>query len=131
VDLPQLRLIVVRAVADDGDAIKAAWQQLEAPIASLRGRRFYGVFYETGDQQGYYAGLEPQDEAETASLGFPLLSVPAGKYVRVTIKDWPARIGEIPRFVDKLQQEFETDRARPTIEFYRSQTELHLLVPLR
>jgi predicted transcriptional regulator YdeE len=131
VDLPLTQLVVVRADSDNPDAIKAAWQQLEARLTSLRGRRFYGVCYEGGAREGYYAGLEPVNEQEGTRLGFEPLTVDAGKFVRLSIKDWQAKIAEIPQLVDMLRRDFVTDPARPTIEFYRSQTELHLLVPLR
>jgi len=52
VDLPSLRLMAVRDLNDDGEAIRVAWQRLEQPLPSLRGRRFYGVCYVTGMQQG-------------------------------------------------------------------------------
>lgn|SRR5678815_2024557 len=130
VDLPSLRLMAVRALNDDGEAIRVAWQQLEEPLPSLRGRRFYGVCYGTGMQQGYYAAVEPESDAEIGALGFQLLTVPAGKYVRAVLKHWSAHLDSIPEIVTRLEQGYPPDCSRPTIEFYRSQAELQILIPV-
>jgi predicted transcriptional regulator YdeE len=131
VDLPALHLIAVRALNDDAKSIRMAWRQLEEPLPSRRGRRFYGVCYGTGSQQGYYAAVEPESDTEIGALGFQLLTVPAGRYVRATLKDWNAHVDRIPEIVNTLEQDFPPDSSRPTIEFYRSQSELQILVPLR
>lgn len=128
VTLPELRL-VVRQATEFPQGIKAAWQELEAPLTTLRGRKFYGLTYAEESGLVYYAGLEPQNEAEITRLGLPTLSIPGGDYARVKLMDWSNHTDEIGPIFDELMRHYEM-KPGPTIEFYRSQTELHLLIPV-
>lgn len=127
--LPELRLVVSRAEPFP-DGIPAAWERLEAPLRALKGRKFYGLTFREGDLPVYYAGLEPRDEAEVARLGLPLLVVRGGPYARARLLSWgdqPDQIGEV---IAAMQRRYGSDPTRPTIEYYRGQRELHLLVPV-
>jgi hypothetical protein len=129
VDLPDFRLIVSRADAFPS-GIGAAWDKLESKLSSLKGRKFYGVVLREGSESVYYAGMVPVSDAEVTSLGFPIMMIKGGKYARAKLFDWPnhrERIGEI---FDELMRDFEKDPNGTEIEYYRSQSELHLLIPL-
>lgn len=130
VQMPDLQLSVVRAQRDGQPEIAAAWQTLESRLASLKGRKFYGVC--TDEQAGmvYYAGLEPLDANEMAALGFPTLFVKGGKYARAKLLDWHNHTDQIGAIVENIESTFSTDRTRPVLEYYRSHSELHILVPL-
>lgn len=129
VSQPDLELIVCRA-SDFPSGIKDAWERLESKLASLKGRRFYGLtFFEEGHLV-YYAGLEPVDDEEIRALGFPTLPLKGGKYARVKLMDWNDHTDEIGPIFDELMEEYKKDPTGPTVEFYRSQTELHLMIPL-
>lgn len=128
VTLPELQLVACRAT-EFPEGIKAAWQKLEAPLSTKRGRKFYGLTYAEESGLVYYAALEPQDEAEIARLGFPTLSVPGGDYARAKLINWPDHTDEIGPIFDELMSHYEM-KPGPTIEFYRSQLELHLLIPV-
>ena len=129
VDQPEIELIVCRA--DEFPAsIKESWERLESKLVSLKGRKFYGLtFFENG-QLVYYAGLQPLDKEEAASLGFPTLKLKGGKYVRVKLPDWNKHADEIGPLFDELMETYKKDPAGPTVEFYRSHTELHLMIPI-
>lgn len=129
ITLSDLRLVVNRAETFP-DGIKGAWERLEAPLASLKGRKFYGLTFTEGDEVVYYAGLEPIDDDEIATLGFPLLTVKGGQYARSKLHNWTEHADKISEIIRAMLQQFGTDPIRPTIEYYRSQTELHLLVPV-
>ncbi len=130
VSQPDIQLIVCRAVEFPA-GIKDSWDRLEAKLASLKGRRFYGLtFFEEG-QLVYYAGLEPKDEDEIDSLGFPTITLQGGEYARVKLMDWPSHADEIGQLFDELMEAYEKDPQGPTVEFYRSQNELHLMIPLQ
>jgi DNA gyrase inhibitor GyrI len=130
VEIPGTRLIVCRAEADRPDEIKAAWHTLESKLPTLKGRKFYGLSYTDASEPAYYAGVVPLDAEEEAALGFPALVLDGGKYARVKLMDWTRHTEEIPTIFDQLDQAVRRDPARPAVEFYRSQSELHLLVPI-
>ena len=129
VNQPNIELVVCRATEFPA-GITDSWQRLESKLASLKGRKFYGLtFFEDG-QLVYYAGLQPIDEREINTLGFPTMKLKGGKYARVKLMDWNKHADEIGPIFDELMEEFKKDPEGPTVEFYRSQTELHLMIPI-
>jgi predicted transcriptional regulator YdeE len=130
VQMPDLHLVVVRAMRDQEPEIKAAWQTLESRLSSLKGRKFYGACYKEESEFVYYAGLEPLDTREIELLGFQTLTVKGGKYARVRLADWHNHTDQIGPIFDHLRETLPTNRSGPNIEHYRSQRVLDLLVPL-
>lgn len=96
----------------------------------MKGRKFYGLTYFKEGKLTYYAALEPQDAAEIAKLGFPEMMVKSGKYARVKLADWEEHRERIPEIFEDLRSKYKKDSSRPDIEFYRSQRELHLMMPV-
>lgn len=109
-----------------------AFDQLESKMSSLKGKKFFGIFNkEAGD---YFACVQ-LDENQPDAMGFETRTIPGGRYARTTIHDWPGKEQTIGPTFDLLKKEskesgHEIDSARPDIEFYRSQKELLLLVPI-
>ena len=87
VDLPDVNLVVSRA-DEFPSGIKAAWDRLESKLPSLKGRKFYGLTVCEGSQLAYFAGLEPVNDEEVASLGLPTMMIKGGKYARGKLFDW-------------------------------------------
>ena len=110
--------------------IKDSWERLESKLASLKGRKFYGLTYVEDGQLVYYAGLEPVDTKEIKALGLPTRTLKDGKYARVKLLDWNHHADEISGIFDELTAKYKKDPSGPTVEFYRSQHELHLMIPL-
>jgi len=129
VDLPDFRLVVSRA-DEFPSGIKACWDKLESKLSSLKGRKFYGVALREGSELIYYAGLEPVSDAEVASLGFPTMMIKGGKYARAKLFDYSNHTDRIGEIFGELIRDLGMDPHKPMIEYYRSQSELHLLVPL-
>ncbi len=129
VTMPALRLAACRAHAFP-EGIKDAWNRLEAAMPSLKGRRFYGLTVCEGGQLVYYAAVEVANDEEAAALGFPVMHVKGGPCARVKLLDWPKHADEISDIFADLMRRFTMAPDAPTIEYYRSQSELHLLLPL-
>lgn len=129
VDMPDVKLMVSRA-DEFPSGIGAAWEKLESRLPSLKGRRFYGVTVCEGSELAYFAGVESQSDEEISSVGFPTMVVKGGKYARAKLLDWHNHRDEIRTIFSKLMRDFPMDRHGATVEFYRSQSELHLLIPL-
>lgn len=129
VDLPDLKLMVVRA-DEFPSGLQAAWDGLESRLSSLKGRKFYGVSRYEGSQMAYFAGVVPVSDQEVQALGLPTMTIKGGKYARAKLLDWHNHTSEIKQIFDKLTQEFPMDPDGWALEYYRSQSELHLLIPL-
>jgi len=104
----------------------AAFDALEAPLGSLRGRRFYGT-YLAGEYRACVA-IEPGDDP--VALGLEKWSIPGGTYERRRLLDWADHVDDIARNFAEMAGELEYDQSRPSIEFYRSARELVLLQPV-
>ncbi len=129
VNQPEVKLVVCRA-NEFPAGIKDAWRRLEGKLPSLKGRKFYGLTYFEDGQLVYYAALEPLNEKEVTTLGFPTMMLKGGKYARVKLMDWNHHADEIGPIFGELMEEYQKDPAGPSVEFYRSQFELHLMIPL-
>lgn len=127
-----LRLITVKSTKfPEGN--REAFTALESPLKTLKGRRFYGLVYERQDGLEYHAGLVPDSEIEErkfTALGFAITEIAGGPCARMKMLDWIEKTGQIgPSFVAMIRQ-FGIDPSRPQMEYYRSLSELHLLLPV-
>jgi len=115
------------------DGNRDAMVAIESQLESLRGRMFYGLAYESEAGIDYYAGLVPSDEDEEgrfAGLGFPIKEIEGGACARVKLLDWRLKIDQIGPIFGAMIGEHGIDSSRPQMEFYRSMSELHLLLPV-
>ena len=122
--------IDVMSVAGDPDTpiskqAPLAFQLLEAPMKSLRGRKFYGVIL--GNTYRACVALVPE-EIDT-ELPHPGWTIPGGKYARCRIKNWDGDTTIIGPIFERSFNDVDRDTSRPTIEFYRSQRDLILMLP--
>jgi len=118
---------VMCVVAIDGlDGIKGAWDKLEAPLPTLKGRKFYGT-YLNGE---YRACVALHKDDDPAALGLDAWVIPGGAYARRKMVNWSEHADEIGATFAAMAEEYPGDPTRPSIEFYRSQTELQLLLPI-
>lgn len=103
------------------------FQELEASLPTLRGRKFYGLVFD-GE---YKACVELNAGHDASTLPFPTLTIPGGRYVHRRMPDWEKHPHAIGEAVDELCTRSDYDPSRPVIEFYRSHTTLVIRVPVR
>ena len=105
---------------------------LESKLPTIKGRKFYGTFRLLPDGEEYFACVERTPSDDPVALGLAEGTVPGGLYVRRKIFDWEKVIaeGRLGKIFSEMIQHYEVDSSRPEIEYYRSMTELHLLVPV-
>jgi len=105
---------------------KQAFATLEAGLASFKGRRFFGVVM--GKE---YRACSSIIEADDASrLPHPTWTIPGGRYARIRIPDWENRTEQIGAAFEELYSRGDVDVTRPGIEYYRSQRDLFVMVPI-
>jgi len=126
-------ILVMRVKADmKGKGPAEAFDILESKLPTLKGRKFYGCFHETPEGEEYYAcvGRLEGDNPDRMQLDTGI--IPGGKYARRKISDWESKVreGQLPRLFQEMIETYNVDPNRPSIEFYRSQTELQLLLPV-
>jgi DNA gyrase inhibitor GyrI len=124
---------VLRVLADwsrGGPA--AAMAKLEAKLPSIKGRKFYGVFRSTPNGEEYFACVAKLDSDDPPRMDLETGEIPGGWYARRKVTDWSRDIGQLAvQFQDMIRVLGENvDNRRPEIEFYRSQSEMFVLVPV-
>lgn len=135
VNVQQIEDIAVAQVKSDNGPAGAskAFVKLESRMDSLKGRKMYGVFYpETGE---YFVCVK-LDEEYPNDMGFEKSIIPGGRYAIEKIENWNTKVSQIKTFFEGLANEckdegLEIDETRPNIEFYRSFTELILMIPVK
>ncbi len=103
-----------------------AFKELEEKLPSLKGRKFYGIVL--GDKYRACVAIDPNDDP--LSLPHPTWTLPGGKYVRRRIPNWDQHLDLIGPTCQTLRRRSDFDPSRPIIEYYRSQKELLVMVPV-
>jgi hypothetical protein len=128
VTLDDIAVMYVESTTGIAGAAKA-FETLEAPFASLRGRKFYGSVMPPHGPYRACVAIEPTDDV--TALGFQTWTIPGGKYCRAKLQNWEQHLPEIGTTFERMRSENERDTSRPSIEFYRSQRELLLFLPVK
>jgi len=107
--------------------IRRAWAELEAAVA-LCGRRFYGAFDPAAND--YRACVEVREGDEPAP-GLESGTLPGGRYLRARLHGDPPGVYEriAPTF-EELTRQAKPDESRPSLEYYRRNDEIDLLLPI-
>jgi hypothetical protein len=131
VERPETEVLRVRADMK-GSGPAGAMRLLESKLPSLRGRKFYGAFRLLEDAEEYFACVERLAGDDPIRMGLDVGVLPGGLYVRRRLNDWEQIIasGELGEHFKELIRTHEFDPSRPEIEYYRSMSELHLLLPV-
>jgi hypothetical protein len=130
VELQEFPVLRVRADMK-GDGPSAAFKLLESKLPTLRGRRFYGTFQFTPYGEEYYACVAQIDSDDPDKMQLETGVIPGGLYARRKLPDWEKKISQLQRLFQEMAQSNDVDQSRPSLEYYRSQVELQLLLPVR
>jgi hypothetical protein len=112
---------------DELPDIRRVWSELEAVVA-LCGRRFYGAFDPVAND--YRACVEVREGDELVP-GLESGTLPGGRFLRARLRGEPPGVYEriAPTF-DELTRQAKADDSRPSLEYYRRNDEIDLLLPI-
>ncbi|NJM96845.1 MAG: hypothetical protein HC800_06335 [Phormidesmis sp. RL_2_1] len=127
--LEAIKVVFVES-ANGPEGAGEAFKKLESRFPSLKGRKLYGTFQYSNASYRACLALEADDDPDLLALETWI--IPGGKYAGEKIENWSERLGEIPQVFSALSQNYQSrvDPERPRIEFYKSQKELLLLLPI-
>jgi DNA gyrase inhibitor GyrI len=109
----------------------AAFDVLEKKLPNLKKRRFYGVLEGSPETGIYRACIGIMEGDDPKVMGLDTWTIPGGKYARAKIANWNKHLKEIGPTFDQLKNQYKTDPNRPLIEYYRSDSELLLFLPIQ
>jgi hypothetical protein len=115
-----------------GSGPAGAMKILESKLPSLKGRKFYGAFRLLESGEEYFACVEQIATDDPERMGLEPAKLPGGLYARRKLYDWEKIIaeGKLPEYAREFVRAHEVDRSRPELEYYRSMSEMHLLLPV-
>ena len=123
---------VLRVKADmKGKGPKVAFDLLESKLPTIKGREFYGTFQPTPDGEEYYACVARIDSDDPEKMQLETGLIPGGRYARSKLMDWEKNLSKLPSLFEEMALTHDVDPTRPSLEFYRSQAELQLFLPVR
>jgi len=114
-----------------GKGPKAAFDLLESKLPTIKGRKFYGTFLLTPDGEEYYACVARIDSDDPEKMQLETGLIPGGWYARSKLVDWEKNLSKLPSLFEEMTRTHDTDPKRPSLEFYRSQGEMHLFLPVK
>ena len=127
VERDSIDVMFIRA-ADDAAEFGPAFQRLEE-LVGTRGRKLFGAFYPR--EKEYHACVQVQDADDPSAVGLESGTLPGGRYLRTRIRGEPPALYErIGPTFEELLKHATPDETRPSIEFYRRQDEIDLLLPV-
>jgi len=112
------------------DGIQYAWNSLEKKLGSLKGRKFYGASWMECGKIRYVAGVTPVSSAEEEILRLPIIKIEGGAFITRKLEKWHERIDEIGKIFETLADLYPVRKGVPFLEYYRSNKELILMVPI-
>src|SRR5690242_15342875 len=122
---------VLRVKADiKGKGPPAAFDLLESKLPTLKGRKFYGTFQPRPDGEEYYACVARIDSDDPERMQLETGVIPGGWYARRRFPDWEKNLSKIAATFEEMARINDVDPSRPSLEFYRSQAELILFLPV-
>lgn len=128
-ELSPIKVMYVESQNGTQDA-SLTFNKLEKPLPTLRGRKFYGLF--DPDKNIYYACVQLEISSDRPrQWGFRIMDLPGGKFVQNKIKNWSGKEYLIGETFRKMMKENSFDAERLPIEFYKSQRELILYLPIK
>ena len=132
VERPRIQVLRILADMQRGGPAEAM-QKLESKLSSIKGRKFYGAFRILPEGEEYFACVEKTASDDPASMELDEGEIPGGLYIRRKVLDWSRVIaeGKLPSVSKDMIRHYDVDKARPELEYYRSMTELHILIPVR
>jgi len=126
--MDELDLMYIQATSFP-EGVEEAWRKLESRLPTIKRRKFFGTSRLVGEKIEYRACVVPSDESEPSRLGLDTFTIPAGNYASKNLVDWTKQT-QIKTIFEELSSKYTVDSSRPHIEFYRSQKELVLMVPI-
>ena len=129
VELQEMPVLRVRADMK-GKGPSAAFNLLESKLPTIKGRKFYGTFQFTPDGEEYYACVVRIDTDDPDRMQLEPGVIPGGWYARSKLMDWEKNLSKLPSLFQEMARTHDVDPERPSLEFYRSQVELQLFLPV-
>lgn len=128
VELEPIKILFVRSTNGPIGA-NEAFNKLESKLPTLKKRKFYGIFF--GNPEEYWACVAQTATDDPEQMGLETGTIPGGKYAQKAVVNWHDHIALLEKTFKQLAEQYTFDSSRPSIEYYRSITEVVLRLPIK
>ncbi len=108
--------------------IDDTFKKLGALIGGFEGREVYGTAEMTDGRMIYRACVKEQYPGEGVKYNLPYYTIPKGKYLCTTLKDWRNHLPEINKVFQQLAQHSDARKNSPVLEYYKNEDEALLML---
>lgn len=108
-----------------------AFHEVESKLGTMKGRTFYGLLYGEPENGEYFACVQMNKGDNSDDFGLEVRTIPSGIYARRKIRYWYEDISAIGKGFAQLFKTYLFDPSRPTIEYYRSERDVHIFLPIK
>lgn len=129
IHLPSILTMSV-PVREFPEGIKSAFNRLENKLMSKQGRQFFGAVHLNNNEFNYKACLVQNGIDEHLALGLENYTIPGGKYVTNKLLNWTKNTHLIKEMFNEMEHKYRFDASRPQLEYYKSNRELVLMLPV-
>ena len=112
------------------EGVKSAFNSLENKLHTKNGRQFIGAVNLNNNEVNYKACLVQNSIDEHLSLGLDSYTIPGGKYVTNKLLNWTKNTHLIKEMFNEMEHKYRFDATRPQLEYYKSNRELVLMLPV-
>ncbi len=112
------------------EGVKSAFNSLENKLVNKNGRQFFGAVHINNNELNYKACLVQNAKDEHLALGLDNYTIPGGKYVTNKLVNWTKNTHLIKEMFNEMEHKYRFDASRPQLEYYKSNRELVLMLPV-
>ncbi|HWZ16754.1 MAG TPA: hypothetical protein VNW95_16060 [Mucilaginibacter sp.] len=113
------------------EGIDETFKKLSDLLGGFAGREVYGVSDMSSGKMVYRACVKEQYPGEAAQYKLPYYTIPKGKYLYTTLKDWRNHLPEINTIFQQLTRHPDMKQNSIVLEYYKNEDEALLMVQHR
>ena len=93
-------------------------------------RNYYGVSEYKDGKMVYYALADEKFSDEPEKFNYEKFTIEKGNYLTVFVSDWQQKTNSIKDIFSEIVQDPRVNKAKPAIEWYKSEDEMMCLVQI-
>ncbi len=125
-------IVFGKVVKNFPQGIGEAFDALIKMISGKFDRDYYGISYmDKNGKMIYYAAAIEKYNGEAEKFNCEKLTIEKGKYICVTVKNWPQKTNSINTVFQEIMKNDKADKTKPAIEWYKNDDEMLCMVKLK
>ncbi len=112
------------------EEVDSAFSKIEKQYGKNSSHTFFGAINFNNAEVEYRACLEQKNKHAHNIQGIEKYIIPGGRYVSSRLLNWTRNTHLIKEIFNDLENKYIFDQTRPQLEYYKSNRELVLMLPI-